>query len=127
MYQRILDIARLLEKKSAINPLPGTVGSQPTLSRMYYWRSTSQFEVDLILGEHWAIEIKGATSITDKHLKGIRALKEEGNIQHFAVVSLDQNERKTWDGQAKLQGIRESAEERLFWPGPAPFLTLDNH
>jgi len=26
---------------------------------MYYWRSTSQFEVDLILGDRWAIEIKG--------------------------------------------------------------------
>ncbi len=64
---------------------------------MYYWRPTSQFEVDLILGEQWAIEIKGATSIADKHLKGIRALKEEENIQHFAVVSLDQNERKTAD------------------------------
>jgi uncharacterized protein len=64
---------------------------------MQYWRSTSQFEVDLVLGDQWAIEIKGATSISDKHLKGIRALKEEGKIKNFAVVSLDQNERKTAD------------------------------
>jgi uncharacterized protein len=64
---------------------------------MQYWRSTSQFEVDLVLGDQWAIEIKGATSISDKHLKGIRALKEEGKIENFAVVSLDQNERKTAD------------------------------
>jgi predicted AAA+ superfamily ATPase len=64
---------------------------------MYYWRSTSQFEVDLILGDQWAIEIKGAASVADKHLKGVRALKEEGKIQNFAVVSLDQNERKTAD------------------------------
>ena len=56
-----------------------------------------QFELDLILGDRWAIEIKSATSIADKHLKGIRALKEEGNIQNFAVVSLDQLERKTPD------------------------------
>ena len=28
--------------------------------------------------------------------------------------------------KAKLQGIRESAEERLFWPGPAPGLALDD-
>ncbi|MDZ7761808.1 MAG: alkaline phosphatase family protein [Desulfovermiculus sp.] len=28
--------------------------------------------------------------------------------------------------RAKLQGIRESAEERLFWPGPAPGLLLDD-
>ncbi len=65
--------------------------------KLYYWRSTSQFEVDLILGNRWAIEIKSATSIGDKHLKGIRALKEEGNIQNFAVVSCDRYERKTKD------------------------------
>ncbi|MFP4393056.1 MAG: alkaline phosphatase family protein [Desulfohalobiaceae bacterium] len=28
--------------------------------------------------------------------------------------------------RAKLQGIRESAEKRLFWPGPAPGLLLDD-
>ncbi|MCP4665945.1 MAG: ATP-binding protein [Deltaproteobacteria bacterium] len=65
--------------------------------KMYYWRSTSRFEVDLILGNRWAIEIKGAKSIQDKHLKGIRALMEEGNIQNFAVISCDRHERKTQD------------------------------
>lgn len=64
---------------------------------MCYWRSTSQFEVDLILDNRWAIEIKSTTSIQNKHLKGIRALKEEGNIQSFAVVSCDRYERKTED------------------------------
>ena len=66
-------------------------------TKMYYWRSTSRFEVDLILDTQWAIEIKGTTSIQDKHLKGIRALKEEGNIQNFAVVSCDRYERRTQD------------------------------
>ncbi len=66
-------------------------------TKMYYWRSTSRFEVDLILDNRWAIEIKGTKSIQDKHLKGIRALKEEGNIQNFAVVSCDRYERKTRD------------------------------
>lgn len=65
---------------------------------MYYWRSTSRFEVDLILDNKWAIEIKSATSIQDKHLKGIRALKEEGMIQKFAIISCDRHERKTADG-----------------------------
>ena len=65
--------------------------------KMYYWRSTSQFEVDLIVGQQWAIEVKGAKSIQDKHLKGLRALKEEGNIQNYAVVSCDRYERKTQD------------------------------
>jgi predicted AAA+ superfamily ATPase len=66
--------------------------------KMCYWRSTSQFEVDLILNNRWAIEIKSTASIQDKHLKGIRALKEEGNIQNFAVISCDRYERKTTDG-----------------------------
>jgi predicted AAA+ superfamily ATPase len=65
--------------------------------RMYYWRSTSQFEVDLILDDQWGVEIKSAASIKDKHLKGIRALKEEGNIQNFAAVSCDRYERITQD------------------------------
>ncbi|CAB1085068.1 FIG00550230: hypothetical protein [Olavius algarvensis Delta 1 endosymbiont] len=68
--------------------------------KMCYWRSTSRFEVDLVLGNQWGIEIKGASSIQEKHLKGIRALKEEGNIQHFAAVSRDRNERITQDNIA---------------------------
>lgn len=67
---------------------------------MRYWRSTSQFEVDLILNNQWAIEIKAASSIQDKHLKGLRALKEEGMFEHFAVVSCDRHERKTKDDVA---------------------------
>lgn len=66
-------------------------------TKMHYWRSTSKFEVDMILDDKWAIEIKGSKSIHDKHLKGLRALKEEGIIKNFAVISCDQNERKTQD------------------------------
>ncbi len=66
-------------------------------TKIYYWRSTSRFEVDLILDNRWAVEIKGTTSVQDKHLKGVRALKEEGNIRNFAVVSCDRYERKTQD------------------------------
>lgn len=66
-------------------------------TKMCYWRSTSQPEVDLLLDNCWAIEIKGVTSVQDKHLKGLRALKEEGTIQNFAIISCDRNERKTQD------------------------------
>ncbi len=63
--------------------------------KMCYWRSTSKFEVDLILDNKWAIEIKSSKSVNDKHLKGLKALKEEGLIENYAVVSCDQNERRT--------------------------------
>ncbi len=64
---------------------------------MRYWRSTSRFEVDLILNDRWALEIKSTTSIKDKHLKGLRAFKEEGLVQKFGVVSCDPYERQTKD------------------------------
>ncbi len=57
----------------------------------------SGFEVELIRDNKWEIEIKSAASIQEKQLKGIRALKEEGNIQNFAAVSCDRYERKTQD------------------------------
>lgn len=68
------------------------------MERMSYWRSKSGFEVDLILSDRWAIEIKSSKSVHDKHMKGLRALREEGLIENFAVVSCDRHERTTQDG-----------------------------
>jgi predicted AAA+ superfamily ATPase len=65
---------------------------------LQYWRSTSHFEVDFIIGNKLAIEVKGTDLVTDKDLKGLRVLKEEGLIQTYAVVSLDPHERLTADG-----------------------------
>lgn len=65
---------------------------------LQYWRSTSHFEVDFIIGNKIAIEVKGTDLVTDKHLKGLRALKEEGLIEEYIVVSLDPNIRVTSDG-----------------------------
>ena len=55
-------------------------------------------EVDLIVGQQLAIEVKGSSLVSENHLKGLRALKEEGLLQRYLVVSLDLNERITRDG-----------------------------
>jgi predicted AAA+ superfamily ATPase len=87
--------------------------------RLSYWRSKSQFEVDLLIGQKLAVEIKAVPQVGDKHLKGLRALKEEGLIKHYALVSLDEEFRQTRDGilifpwklflnqlwQGKLKGV----------------------
>ncbi|MFT3742264.1 MAG: AAA family ATPase [Gammaproteobacteria bacterium] len=65
---------------------------------LQYWRSTSHFEVDFVIGDKLALEVKGTDLVMDKHLKGIRALKEEGLIKTYIVVSLDHHERLTADG-----------------------------
>ena len=66
--------------------------------QLTYWRSTAQHEVDFLIGNSLAIEVKGSQQIADKHLKGLRALKEEQLIKNYAVVSLDANLRITEDG-----------------------------
>jgi predicted AAA+ superfamily ATPase len=63
-----------------------------------YWRSTSKFEVDAIISDELAIEIKATDLVQDKHLKGLRALKEEGLIKEYCVVSCDLQKRVTDDG-----------------------------
>ena len=65
---------------------------------MTYWRSTSQAEVDLVVGNQVAIEIKSTELIQDKHLKGLRVLKEEKLIKRYIAVSLDTAARTTKDG-----------------------------
>ena len=68
--------------------------------KLTYWRSTSQMEVDLLVGQKIAIEIKGSSLVGDKHLKGLRALKEESLFERYIVVSLDPAKRQTNDGIA---------------------------
>lgn len=55
-------------------------------------------EVDVIVGEEVAIEVKGTNKVHTKHMKGLRALKEEGIVKKFIVVSLDKYEQVSEDG-----------------------------
>ncbi len=55
-----------------------------------YWRTTSDIEVDFILGDHQvALEVKGVTQVQDKHLRGLKAFNEEYTVKQSIVVSLD--------------------------------------
>ncbi|MDO9184069.1 MAG: AAA family ATPase [Bacteriovorax sp.] len=60
------------------------------LMSMNYWRSTSgDFEVDCILGKEMAIEIKSSDRFQEKHLKGLKAFKEEGLVKRHILISRD--------------------------------------
>ena len=54
--------------------------------------------MDFILGDQLAIEVKSTDLVSAKHLKGLRAFKEEGLVKDYGVVSLDDNTRITDDG-----------------------------
>ena len=58
-----------------------------------YWRSTSGFEVDFILDDSIAIEVKASKNITEKHYKGLRAIGEEKFIKRRIVVCREDRPR----------------------------------
>jgi predicted AAA+ superfamily ATPase len=63
-----------------------------------YWRTTSQIEVDFILGDHKiAIEVKGTDNVQSKHLKGLKAFSEEYSVEKQIVISNDPMDRKVGD------------------------------
>lgn len=75
-----------------------------------YWRSHSQMEVDLCLGRNWALEIKGVGRITTHHLKGLKALRQEGLFKNYGVICLEKHKRRVdgiiiWPWQEFLKHI----------------------
>jgi len=63
-------------------------------SFLYYWRSTSGFEVDFFIDGEIAIEVKAAEIIHDKHMKGLKALREEGMSKRSIIVCREKSPRK---------------------------------
>jgi predicted AAA+ superfamily ATPase len=61
---------------------------------LHYWRSTSQFEVDFILGEHTAIVVKATRSVSPRDLRGLEALAEEKMMKHLVLVCQEATPRK---------------------------------
>jgi predicted AAA+ superfamily ATPase len=64
--------------------------SQEPLS---YWRSTTGFEVDFIIGDHTAIEVKAKANVSPQELKPLRALAEEKRLKRYLCVSLEPRAR----------------------------------
>ena len=60
---------------------------------LHYWRSTSGFEVDFILGDSTAIEIKAKSTISRQELKGLLALREEKKLKQYFLISREDHPR----------------------------------
>ena len=55
---------------------------------LHYWRSKSGFEVDFVLADRTAVEVKAKPEIADRDLKGLRALREEAQLEEYVAVCL---------------------------------------
>jgi predicted AAA+ superfamily ATPase len=59
------------------------------LEPLSFWRSTHDLEVDFIVGDHTAIDVKATKRVTQKHLKGLKALSEERHFKKLILISQD--------------------------------------
>lgn len=62
--------------------------------KLQYWQSKNGQEVDFIIGDDIAIEVKATDHTHDKHLQGLRALMEEKICKRYFLVSQDPLSRR---------------------------------
>lgn len=80
-----------------------------------FWRTTSGFEVDLIIGSlDVTMEFKSTKKVRPEHLKGTRVIREEHPIGRSIIVSRDVSFRKTEDS-IELMHWEKFCE--LLWKG----------
>jgi len=90
-----------------------------------YWRTSSHFEVDFVLGKgEVALEVKASEELSARHLKGLRAFGEEYPQARRIVVTRETRKRITED-KIEIYPWQQFLEElwrgALFatWPGLA--------
>lgn len=66
--------------------------------KLTYWRSTSDYEVDCIIGNgRVAIEFKSCEEVKSRHTRGLKAFQEDFPEARLVVVSMDRHRRKMND------------------------------
>jgi predicted AAA+ superfamily ATPase len=62
---------------------------------LQFWRTEDKKEVDFIIGDELAIEVKSTKKTNASHLRGLKSLQAEGIIKSYFLVSQDPVERLT--------------------------------
>jgi len=70
-----------------------------------YWRSTSGFEVDFVIGDHTAVEVKAKENVSPRDLKSLLALGEERRFRSLVCASLEPRPRSV--GAVKILPWRD--------------------
>ena len=107
-----IGVVRFLQNRSRINPGSPEFGEAfetylfhelrtysdyTKRAPLAYWRSQSGYEVDFILDDRLAVEVKATSRVSERDLRGLRALREDSRFQHYLVVCLEPRSR-TVDG-----------------------------
>lgn len=58
-----------------------------------FWNSQSGFEVDFLIADHTAIEVKAKRTVGDNDLRSLRALRDEKKCRNFVCVCMESRPR----------------------------------
>ena len=101
----VIELEKRLEEERVDVTLPGRDialgGLHPvtlTLNRIQNLFAKSGFEVDFIVGELLAIEVKASDRVNANDLKGISAFMQENVVKDYIVVSQDKVDKKLNSG-----------------------------
>ncbi|HAZ14963.1 MAG: hypothetical protein A2X86_21535 [Bdellovibrionales bacterium GWA2_49_15] len=83
------------------------------VDELTYWRSTSGFEVDFILNDEIAIEVKAKKIIAERDLRSLRAIAEEAPMRRHLMVCLEPVSRKV----DRIEILRWSDFLQQLWAG----------
>ncbi len=78
-----------------------------------FWRSRSKLEVDFVVGDRVAIEVKGTTRVSPRDYRGIAALSDELHLSRKIVVSREPRHRR--DGDVEVFPVAEFLRD--LWEG----------
>jgi len=67
--------------------------------KIYFWRSKNHQEVDFIIGDNMAVEVKSGQEIRPRDLKGLKALSEEVPLKYKIIVSLSEKSSRLIENQ----------------------------
>jgi len=70
------------------------LGYSHSIEKLTYWRTSGGYEVDCIIGNgRIAIEIKSCDEVKTRHIKGLKAFREEYPSARLIIVSMDKYKR----------------------------------
>ena len=61
--------------------------------KLYFWRTDDKIEVDFIIEDRAAIEVKSTAKVSRSDLSGLATLQQEGLVSNYYIVSNDPIDR----------------------------------
>lgn len=82
------DLGRAFEHWIAIE-LKAYLEIQRIQKPLCFWRTVQQDEVDFVIPDDLALEVKASEKVREKMLRGLKKIKQEKKFKHHILVSLD--------------------------------------